>query len=329
MPEVSVIVPVYNAQKYLGKCIESILGQSFTDLELILVEDGSPDDSGKICDDYAKKDSRIKVIHKQNGGVSAARNDGLDAAAGRYVMFVDSDDTIDSHSVKTLYTALLESGSDLCAMGVRFVFEKDLNKTEYPLPQTVFDVSSISEYYQMLSDSKFFGTMCAKLFKTSVIKEHGIRFNKDFYILEDGAFVSEYLGIISSVSLVSDCFYNYLQTEDFSLMKKFNENAVLALENKMSKDVRFVSFLDEKTKRVYYFHLFETFTRFVVQIYNRSSLLAGQKKTVLKKYLNSNAAKQILSSLRLKDILILRHKVFYILFKIKAATLFHLLMSIR
>lgn len=91
-PTISVIVPVYKAEKYLTHCIDSILNQSFTDLELLLIDDGSPDRSGEICDKYARKDSRIRVFHQQNGGVSRARNNGLAHAQGQYVVFVDSDD---------------------------------------------------------------------------------------------------------------------------------------------------------------------------------------------------------------------------------------------
>ena len=94
MPKVSIIVPVYNTEEYLSECIESILDQSFTDFELLLINDGSIDKSGKICDEYAKKDSRIVVIHKENGGVSSARNKGIEIAQGEWISFIDADDWI-------------------------------------------------------------------------------------------------------------------------------------------------------------------------------------------------------------------------------------------
>ena len=101
-PTISIIVPVYNSEKYLGACIDSILSQYFRDFELILVDDGSRDSSPHICDDYTQKDSRVKVIHKENGGVSAARNDGLDIAKGEYVTFIDSDDWVERDYLSTL-----------------------------------------------------------------------------------------------------------------------------------------------------------------------------------------------------------------------------------
>ena len=110
---VSVIVPVYNVESYVAKCIESIVNQTFKDLDIILIDDGSTDSSGSICDRYAEKDKRIKVIHKVNGGVSSARNAGLDIAVGEYIVFVDGDDYINSQMIETLYSVIVENNSDL------------------------------------------------------------------------------------------------------------------------------------------------------------------------------------------------------------------------
>ncbi len=113
MPEISVIVPVYKVEKYLDKCVKSILNQTFGDFELFLVDDGSPDRCPEMCDEWAKNDSRIKVIHKKNGGLSDARNVALDVMTGKYVCFVDSDDWIPDDSLQTMYDAIIDSGADL------------------------------------------------------------------------------------------------------------------------------------------------------------------------------------------------------------------------
>ena len=107
---ISIIIPVYNAEKYLYKCLESVCGQTYQQLEIILVDDGSTDSSGHICDEWAEKDERIGVIHKQNGGVSAARNDGLKASTGAYIGFVDSDDWIDPKMYEKAYEAIKTLG---------------------------------------------------------------------------------------------------------------------------------------------------------------------------------------------------------------------------
>ena len=113
MVKVSVIVPVYNVEKYLTECIDSIVKQTFEDLEIILVDDGSTDTSGNLCDDWAKRDPRIKVLHKKNGGLSSARNAGLDVAKGQYISFVDSDDKIDKNFIKFLFNDIKDTNSDI------------------------------------------------------------------------------------------------------------------------------------------------------------------------------------------------------------------------
>ena len=123
MCEVSIIVPVYNVEKYLNKCISSILEQSFTDFELILVDDGSKDNSGRICDEYKDRDSRIKVMHQGNGGLSAARNIGIELSEGRYVTFIDSDDFIHPNMLETLYNNILESEAEISICDYHLVYE--------------------------------------------------------------------------------------------------------------------------------------------------------------------------------------------------------------
>ena len=120
---ISIIVPVYNAEVYLRKCIDSILAQSYPKLEIILVDDGSSDLSGIICDEYAKKDNRIIVIHKKNGGASSARNSGLDAANGEYIAFVDSDDTINADMYEKMLNKIIEKDADICICGFKIFYD--------------------------------------------------------------------------------------------------------------------------------------------------------------------------------------------------------------
>ena len=128
MPEISVIVPVYKVEKYLNKCVDSILVQTFTDFELFLVDDGSPDRCGEICDEYAQMDNRIIVIHKSNGGLSDARNAGIDRMTGKYVCFVDSDDWISKDALSSLYDAITRTGSQVATGNIISVYED--GKTE-------------------------------------------------------------------------------------------------------------------------------------------------------------------------------------------------------
>ena len=120
---ISVIIPVYKVEKYLDKCIESVVGQTYSDLEIILVDDGSPDGCPAMCDAWAEKDGRIKVIHKPNGGLSSARNAGLVKASGEYVFFLDSDDTISANCIELLADAVRHDNSDICIANVARIDE--------------------------------------------------------------------------------------------------------------------------------------------------------------------------------------------------------------
>ena len=133
--KISVIVPVYNVKLYLHKCVDSILNQTYQNIEVLLIDDGSTDGSSDICDSYTEKDSRIKVVHKKNGGLSSARNTGLDMATGEYILFVDSDDYIDIEMIRRLYDALVKTGADMGVCNIRMVGVDGL--TTFPYPENV------------------------------------------------------------------------------------------------------------------------------------------------------------------------------------------------
>ena len=143
MAEISIIVPVYNVEKYLENCIESILNQTFKDFELILVDDGSTDNSGKICDIYKKKDSRIKVIHKNNGGLSSARNAGIDVAGGKYIGFVDSDDSIHPKMYETLYDLISKYNSDIAICNFKNIYNMLYKEYEEIEMNGIIEMSNI------------------------------------------------------------------------------------------------------------------------------------------------------------------------------------------
>ena len=117
MPKISIIVPVYNVEQYINRCIDSLLGQTLKDIEIILVDDGSPDQCPQICDEYARKDSRIKVIHKKNNGLGYARNSGLELATGEYIAFVDSDDYVNINMYEKLYNETINNNFDIVYCG--------------------------------------------------------------------------------------------------------------------------------------------------------------------------------------------------------------------
>ena len=155
MPKVSVIVPVYNTEKYLPRCIESILAQTFTDFELILVNDGSTDKSGKICDEYAKKDSRIVVIHKENGGVSSARNKGIEISQGELISFIDADDWITPLYLSDLITDITSSFTDIVLHGRINVLSSNEKIIIKPNNYTYSITNDCSEFFNEFNILKF------------------------------------------------------------------------------------------------------------------------------------------------------------------------------
>lgn len=188
MPKVSVIVPVYNSEKCLSRCIDSILTQAFIDFELLLIDDGSIDKSGMICDEYAYNDERIKVFHKINGGASSARNLGLDKAKGQWIAFVDSDDYVYPTFLST-YMLLCKDDADLYICGII----SDITSEE-KITNASFDyIGNTQGALFLLNRCQMPGSLCNKLFKRSIIEKYKIRLNESFKFKEDEEFLFRYM----------------------------------------------------------------------------------------------------------------------------------------
>ena len=208
-PQISIIVPVYNSEKYLGACIDSILSQSFRDFELILVDDGSRDSSPRICDDYAQKDGRVKVIHKANGGVSAARNDGLDIAKGEYVTFIDSDDWVEREYLETLSNY---RDYDIVFFSHRMIYE-DGYTSEFKFEEKEGDKQNIwgivASLRKNAAGSNFYGYTWNKMFCRDIIEKYKIRFTEGLRISEDEVYTLDYCTHAKSIKVLPLCLYNY------------------------------------------------------------------------------------------------------------------------
>ena len=216
MPKVSVIVPVYNTENYLPRCIDSILAQTFIEFELILVNDGSEDNSGKICDNYALKDSRIIVIHKENEGVSIARNTGIKRSTGKYITFIDSDDNISTNYLLNLIEIHEKLNAELTISG--FVKRNQgIDKPHYIDYNGVVDIETIGS----ILNNNIISVPFAKIFNSDIIKTNRIIFPNGISRGEDTIFVLEYLLHIDKIALLPEYNYFYITTEN-SLMTKLN-----------------------------------------------------------------------------------------------------------
>ena len=203
-PKISVIAPVYNAEKTLRRCIDSILRQTFEDFELILINDGSKDQSGDICDEYAAKDFRVKAIHKPNGGVSSARNAGLDIAIGEYIAFADSDDYVSS---EWLFDFIKNIGdTDICIQGL---IEHNENPNGHIRITESNNSNDITLLLEELMTKNILGYCFIKLFKNSTIQKHNIRFDHEIKFREDDLFVLKYLEYTKSWVSIPKANYIY------------------------------------------------------------------------------------------------------------------------
>lgn len=222
MPKVSVIVPVYNVEKYLDRCIQSILNQTFTDFELILVNDGSPDNCGKICDEYAKKDNRVKVIHKQNAGVSAARNTGIDKACGEYIMFVDSDDYIDLDMLKKMLS-MSSSSVDLIVSSIKMITMDNGKENYFLMEDKIYTIEGLLLDFLLQSFPIIcLCGPCCKLYKSNIVKTNNVRFNTGMSLGEDTCFNLDYIKKCEkNIVTMSSCYYNYIREREDSLFTKF------------------------------------------------------------------------------------------------------------
>lgn len=205
---ISIIVPVYKVEPYLHKCVDSILAQTYQNLEIILVDDGSPDNCGAICDEYAAKDSRVKVIHKENGGLSDARNAGLDICTGEYIAFVDSDDWIEPHMYQRLYELIQQFDADIAYGGI----SNDIEQDGQTYAQSVSDYGNTPFCEGKIDTMKrFFRTSCAawdKLYKAHLFAQ--IRFPVG-EINEDEAIILQLLDQCNTICFTNEICYHYIK----------------------------------------------------------------------------------------------------------------------
>lgn len=222
-PLISIVVPVYKAEKYIHRCLRSILQQTFVNWECILVDDGSPDNSGKICDEFAEKDSRIKVIHQENQGVSKARQNGLDNAIGDYVIQFDSDDWVESHCLERLLEVALRENADvtICDMYLNIKNRQEYSKQGYP------NITA-KRLLDDLINQRLHGILANKLIKRSCLLEYNIRIPEKLILSEDLYFCCALLRHHVSVAYLSEAFYHYQRNEN-SLT---NSVSVKAFESK-------------------------------------------------------------------------------------------------
>ncbi len=242
MRKISIIVPVYNTEKYIGRCIESIQNQTYTNLEIILVDDGSKDDSLTICQKYAEKDSRIKVLHtKKNFGVSNARNMGIERSTGEYIGFIDSDDYIE----KTMYETLVRY-SDNRVLPICTYNMVDENKTildQKEIGDTVGEVD-VKDFF-LLCENILLNSPVNKLYESTIVKKNNIRFDVNLSLGEDFLFVMQYIEYIEKFYIIDVPLYNYMTIKRESLSQLYRNDVNLSLGEDFLFVMQYIEYIEK------------------------------------------------------------------------------------
>jgi len=224
--KISVIVPVYKTEQYICQCVDSIINQTYKNLEIILVDDGSPDDCGKICDEYAKVDNRVKVIHKINGGLVSARKAGVATVTGDYISFVDSDDWIDINTYKSIQKIIKEYNADIIAFGHNRVNGDKIYKCCENLSEGLYNRIDLKAQILAINDvfyHRIISPVCwNKIIKTSIIKKNLSKVNNKIKIGEDAALIFPCAMMSESIYIMSDALYNYRLRETSMMHEKDN-----------------------------------------------------------------------------------------------------------
>ena len=239
--KISIIIPVYNSESKIKRCIDSVLNQTYINFEVIIIDDGSTDRSGQICDEYKDKDNRIKVIHRKNDGVSSARNLGILQSTGLYLIFLDSDDWIENNALEILYKSIRKEDDDIviCGCYMEFPYEnnKVLNiKLDNKRYLSVESYLSRFEYYR---NTGIFGFSVNKIYKSKIIKDNNILFGK-YNFAEDLFFIFEVLTHCNTIKVIENTLYHYMHENPSSLSKSNKENPLNIINLINDKTINFL-----------------------------------------------------------------------------------------
>lgn len=219
--KISIIVPVYNVEDYLEECIESIINQTYKNIEIIIINDGSTDNSGVICDKYSKKDKRIRVFHQENKGVSSARNFGIKNATGKYIMFVDADDYLELNTIEALCKHKLKDS--LVIFGYNKIYKNKIIEKK----ENNFNVKTKLEMTRMLFFNDNIGGFIAnKIFDKRIIDKNSLLFNEELSYCEDLVFVCEYIKYITKFKYINCSLYNYRMRKSSTSYSFFTGNNI-------------------------------------------------------------------------------------------------------
>lgn len=299
----SIIIPVYNTGDFLHKCISSVLSQTLSDFELILINDGSTDNSGQILDEYAKKDNRIKVIHKENQGVSAARNDGIREASGEYIGFIDSDDWIQNDMYEKMYFLAKENNAEIVMCDAVTVYDDKPEETD-TINQLKQDLLLKKQDISPSLLLEMAGAAWRCIYKTDLIKENNILFPVGIKLSEDRIFNILAFGYSSNIYYTKTAFYNRFMREGSAVNKYYENKLQIALDAKLKTEQALDLVWENDEYKLMYLNQF-VFACYsaISDVFSKACTLSIYKKyTEVKKICSNDTLKNAIISLNAKDL---------------------------
>ena len=326
--KVSIIVPIYNGEVYIKRCIDSLIGQTLRNIEIILVDDGSTDRTPEIADEYFNKYDKIKVFHKSNGGVSEARNFGIKNANGIYVLFVDADDWCEPDMAEKMYKTAINNLSDLVCVGYSMDDEKGktilINK-----PDRFMASSEKDEIAEIISKANI-SYAVTKLYKLSLIQNNEIFFKTNLSLGEDALFVYDYLLNVKSMAVIDEVLYHYVRCNDQSLSTKYVYNIDQFIESIFDKKEELFEKFPEYKKFEDKFGYKREASSTMMYIYNNYKhgcpLSSKKRRIFIEKFMTDEAINRVFNQCKPNN---LRDRIFFILYKLKSSLLMDSVYSTR
>ncbi|MBE5828522.1 MAG: glycosyltransferase [Butyrivibrio sp.] len=293
MPELSIVIPVYNGGKYIRQCYEGIASQSFTDWEAIFVDDGSIDDSPIILDDISNLDSKVRVIHKTNGGTASARNAGLDVASGTYITFLDCDDEIKSDMYGKMVDLMNSTHADMGVCGFFFKLEKDNGETTY-LEEKFYPTScyktqaEVKEHLVDMWDSDLLSNVWNKLYRMDLIREKSLRYRDGHVYTEDRVFNRQFIENCSSIAFTDECLYYYVRERVGSTTEKYRDDSFVIRNkeyNEFKAHYKALDMWNEKSREYTSREFIERIAGCIENVFHAGKLLSTKEKYQRIKYM--------------------------------------------
>lgn len=323
MDKISIIIPVYNAEDKLHRCLDSVLKQSYKDIEVIIINDGSTDGSLSICESYKSKDNRVIIIDKKNAGVSAARNSGLRIATGKYIQFVDSDDFVNENMSERLVEKIKENDSDVVICGYHRI-EKNRVTDKFSKETTISEICDFKDKFSEIFKGALFNVPWNKLYKREKIKEY---FKENLCIGEDLLFNLSYFLYCDKIKIIEDCLYNYDVLNEDSLASKYNKE-LFEMELMLYKEVR--KFFKKCFKSDDFRNINAVFAKEIYYFLKKLVVLSDEnKESKLKKikYCEENKyVKEAINNIAIDDKLI---KIVCLLMKLKSERSIYLFFKVK